>query len=270
MKFRMQALVAQAEPEELDIVPHLVRPRAVAAAALLGCAVAAIIVWSFTGRLPRQVTAAGLLTPDNGLSTVQSTFSGVVQQVSASPTQSISAGQPVATIVDPDGKDHTVTAQVAGRIVTVSVSEGQPVQVGSALITVEPGDPADTNLHAVLFAPSSKAGQIGPGMSVVLSVDAAPSSAFGLLRGKVESVGTYPITSGQALALLNNDLLVQRFVGSDAVQLITVTLQADKNTKSGYTWTTKHGPPFPLMPQSLLQGTVRVGDEHPVSLVFGH
>ena len=90
MRFRLQALVHQGQPEELDIVPKLVRSRAVIAVATLAVVIAAIVVWSFLGNLPRKITVDGLLATDAPLQSVPSTATGVVTAVQVAATQNVS------------------------------------------------------------------------------------------------------------------------------------------------------------------------------------
>ncbi len=270
MRFRLQALVHQGQPEELDIVPKLVRSRAVIAVATLAVVIAAIVVWSFLGNLPRKITVDGLLATDAPLQSVPSTATGVVTAVQVAATQNVSSGQVIATVTDPRGAKTTVTSPFAGRAVTVSAAVGLPVQIGTPLVAVQGGGASGNRLHAALLVSSSKAAQLAPGQEVDMSVDSAPSAAFGLLRGKVQSVSPFPLTSGQALSLLGNDALVRQFVSRSPTQLVTVTVDTDSKTKSGYSWTTHNGPPFPLLPQTLLKATVRVGNEHPIHIVFGN
>ena len=103
-----------------------------------------------------------------------------------------------------------------------------------------------------------------------MSVDVVPSAAFGLLRGEVVSVDPYPVTSGQALGLLGNDVVATALLQGGPVRLVHVRLQPDSATHSGYAWTTKAGPPFPVLAQSMVQATVRVSSQHPINLIFGH
>ncbi|MCW2546809.1 MAG: hypothetical protein JWN96_1269 [Mycobacterium sp.] len=270
MKFRLQALIHQGEPDELDIVPRLVRPRGVLAVAVLAAVIVGVIVWSFAGDLPRRVSAEGVLSPDGGVSTIQSSSAGIVSKVDVSTADSVSAGQSLVTVVDPAGKSTTVSSPLSGQTITVSVAAGQQVQAGTPLVTVVAQTAGQTpNLSAILFVKSSTASQLAPGMTVQMSVDTVPSSVFGLLRGEVTSVEPYPVTSGQALAVVGNDLTAATFVKGGPVRLVHVKLQASASTKSGYAWTTKDGPPFPLLAQSLLNGTVHVSSEHPINLVFG-
>jgi multidrug resistance efflux pump len=270
MKFRLQALIHQGEPDELDIVPRLVRPRGVLAVVVLAAVIVGVLVWSFVGDLPRRISASGVLSPDSGISTVQSTSAGIVQKVEVSSADPVTAGQSLVTVVDPAGKSTTVSSPIAGQTITVSVAAGEQVDVGTPLATVVPTkDGEGPDLSAVLFVPSSSAAQLAPGMKVQMSIDTVPSSVFGLVKGEVSSVEPYPVTTGEALAVTGNDLTAATFVKGGPVRLVHIKLDPSSSTRSGYAWTTKAGPPFSLLAQGLLSGTVHVSNEHPINLVFG-
>lgn len=269
MRFRLQALAHQGEPEELDVVPKLVRSHVVIAVILLGAIVAGISVWSFVGELPRRVTLEGLLVSNEPLNTVQSTVDGIVVEVPVQSNDAISEGDPLVTVVAADGEHTTIDSPFDGTAISVSVAVGQPVEEGTLITTVQSGEPAGAGLHAVVLVPSQEAAQIAPGMDVKLAVSSAPSAAFGLLRGTVESVSASPLTSGEALALFGNDVLVQELVGDEPVNQVVIAVDSDPDTASGYAWTTADGPPFPVFPQTLVTATVQTGDQRPIDVVFG-
>jgi multidrug efflux pump subunit AcrA (membrane-fusion protein) len=269
MKFRLQALAHLGEPEELDIAPRLVDPRAwIATFAVLAGLVAAL-VWSFVAEVPRTVTARGILAPATGLLAVQAPAAGVVTQVSVQLGQPVTAGQQVATVLRPTGQDAPVTSAFAGSVVAVPAAVGQPVTAGTTVLDLRAAGNSSA-LVAQLFVASGTAAQIAPGMSVLMSVEAAPSAAFGLLKGHVRSVSAQTLSSEQALAVLGNDVLVKRLASSGPQRLVTVVLNADTHNRSGYAWTSSNGPPFPLPAQTLLTATVRIGSQRPIDFVFGH
>lgn len=268
MKFRLQALAHLGEPEELDIAPRLVDPRAWIAAAVLLVAVVAALVWSFVAHVPRTVTANGVLAPAGGLLTVQAPAQGVVTAVSVQPGAAVTVGEQVGTVLDPQQRAHPVSSPFAGQVVALAAQVGQPVSSGSTVLTLRASSGAA--LVAQLFVSSDKAATIGPGMPVQLSVESAPSAAFGLLRGTVQAVSTQTITPDQAMALLGNEILVHKLTSSGPQRLVTVALRADRSTRSGYSWTSGGGPPFALPAQSLLSGTVQIGTQKPIDFVFGH
>ncbi|MHB8342061.1 MAG: HlyD family efflux transporter periplasmic adaptor subunit, partial [Mycobacteriales bacterium] len=227
----------------------------------------------FVGSLPRTLSAPGILASPAGLGTVESTVGGVVTDVLVSAPQTVRAGEPVATVIDPSDHAYLVASPFAGQVVAVSVTAGEPVQIGTALLTVArgagPGAAPGAGLVVTLFVPAASAAEIGPGMTARISVDSAPSVAFGLLRGRVASVDPYPLTPGQALALLGNPVLANLFLTTGPVQVVTVDLVPDPRNRSGYAWTTAAGPPFPLLPQTLLSASVQLGSQQPIKFLFG-
>lgn len=268
MKFRLQALAHLGEPEELDVAPRLVDPRAWIAVLVLLVALVAAVTWSFVARVPRTVTAQGVLTPAGGLLSVQAPVAGVVTQVAVHPGDSVTTGEQVASVLDPSQRDHAVTSPFAGQVVAVESLVGQPITVGATVVTLRSG--GGTDLVAQLFVPSDNAASIAPGMHVLMSAESAPSAAFGLLKGDVQTVSAQTITPDQASALLGNEILVRKLTSSGPQRLVTVTLHIDSANRSGYAWTSGAGPPFALPPQTLLSGTVQIGSQKPIDFVFGH
>ena len=120
----------------------------------------------------------------------------------------------------------------------------------------------------MLFVPSDQAAGIVPGQSVGLNVESAPSAAFGLLRGRVVSVSQFPLTSAEVNAVLGGTTTAGTFGAGVAPRLVTVSLERNGHTASGYAWTTAAGPPEPLPDQVPAAGTVTLGSQAPVSLLF--
>ena len=268
MKFRLQALSKLGEPEELDIAPRLVEPRAWIATGVLGIALVAAVVWSFVADVPRTVSARGLLSPSSGTLAVQSPAAGVVTGLAVHLGDVVTRDEQVATVLEPDRTSLSVTSPFAGRVVAVQSAVGQPVSAGGTVVLLAGGNGRAT-LVAQLFVPTDKAAQLAPGSSVLLSVESAPSAAFGLLRGQVRSVGAQTLTPDQSAALLANPVLQKELASGGPQRLVTVTLQP-ASTRSGYSWTSGDGPPFELPAQTLVTATIRIGSQHPIDFVFGH
>lgn len=270
MRFRLQALAHRGEPEELDVVPKLVRPQAAIAVAVLVALVASITVWAFVGNLPRRLSLEGLIVSGRPLNTVQSTVNGFVVELLVGNGDTVETGDGLVTVVDDDGERHTVPSPFDGTAIEIGVAAGEQVREGSPVADVMVGDPDEAGLEVILLVPSEDAAQIAPGMDVNMAVASAPTAAFGLLRGTVETVVPTPLTSDDALRLLGNDLLVEELVAGRPVNPIIVAVERDADTASGYAWTTGDGPPFPVFPQTLITATVRTGNERPIDLVFSN
>lgn len=265
MNFRFKALQAAREPDELDAPTLLARPRGWIAVLSVLIVTVGAGVWAFAGTLPRTVTATGVLTHPGGVSVVQSLYAGQVRHVWAAPGGLVRAGQPVADLVDTLGRSRQVTSPYAGAVVNVSVSGGQVIEIGGEVLTVERTDAPDDRLLAMLFVPADVAVGITRGQPVDLAVSSAPPAAFGVLKGRVTSVGAYPLSTAALAALLGG----QTAGISGSVRLVVVDLVRDTTTPSGYGWSTRTGFPHPLQSQAKVSGTITLGSQSPIRFVLG-
>jgi len=269
MNFRFKALQRMREPDELDSPTLLAAPRGWIAVFVVMIIMGSAIAWSFLGSLPITVTASGLLTRPGGIASVQSPYSGMVRLLTVSADQTVAADTPIAQIQDSTGKIEEVTSPFAGHVISLAVTAGQVIQAGATVITVEGIDGPGDQVVAMVFVPSDESVSLAPGDSVGLSVSTAPSSAFGLLRGRVSSVGTYPLTLGALAGMVGGDLAAQRYSSISAPRLVVVDLLPDPATRSGYSWSTTNGPPVPLSTQASVSATIELGSQTPFSLVLG-
>ncbi len=269
MNFRFKALQRMREPDELDSPTLLAAPRGWIAVFVLMIIMGAAIAWSFLGRLPITVTAAGLLTRPGGIASVQSPYGGMVRELTVHASQRVTVGAPIAQIQDADGKLHEVTSPFTGQVVGLAVTVGQVTQAGATLVTAERTDSPGDRVVAMVFVPSGDSVSLAPGDPVDLSVSTAPSAAFGLLRGRVSSISTYPLTFGALSGLVGGDLAARSYASILAPRIVLVDLLRDPATRSGYAWSTTNGPPVPLSTQVSVSATIDLGSQTPFSLVLG-
>jgi multidrug efflux pump subunit AcrA (membrane-fusion protein) len=267
MNFRFKALAQLRQPDELDSPVVLASPRGWLVIASLTLVTVAAVGWALFGRLPQTVTASGLITRPQGVVQVQSLYTGLVSKVHTTVGGRVRAGQDLADIRDASGVSHEIVSPLAGQVTSLGVSDGQVISTGSAVATVE-RTTGGGQLVAMLFVPSDQAAGIVPGESVGLNVESAPSAAFGLLRGRVLSVSQFPLTSAEVDAVLGGTATAGTYGAGVAPRLVTVGLQRDTRTPSGYAWTTASGPPEPLADQVPTAGTVTLGSQAPISLLF--
>ncbi|MFJ5880000.1 HlyD family efflux transporter periplasmic adaptor subunit [Kitasatospora cineracea] len=257
------------EPDALDTPTRLAAPRAWAAALLTCVLVAGAGAWSVTGRLPQALDAPGLLTRPLGVSALQSPYGGMLGKMTVRPGDTVAAGQEVAEITDPEGVGRPVRSPFSGAVVSVPAAVGQAVAPGSLLASVERTDGPGDRPVAMLFVPSARAAAVAPGAAVALSVPALPERAHGLLRGRVTSVGRYPLSAQEVSALLGGNPGLAGLSGSEPVTEVLVDLSPDPRTPSGYSWSTRLGPPGPLGTPQQLTGSLDLGARSPISLVLG-
>lgn len=267
--FRFKALQKQREPDELDSPSLLASPRGWIAVFVIMFVMAGAGVWAFIGNIPISVAAPGLLTYAQGTSTVQSPSPGTVTKISVVPGDHVERGDEVAIIADEKGTEIIIDSPFSGQVVGLGVTEAQIVDRGDALTTIERISAPEEPIVAMLFVPEDQAQSLLPGITVQMSVSAAPAAAFGLLKGTVSSVSPFALNSGQISALVGGDLAAQQYTSFIAPHLVIVELTPDSSTVSGFAWSTEAGPPLKLRSQVSVSATLDVAQQSPISMIFG-
>jgi hypothetical protein len=266
MQLRARALRRRRLPDELDRMLTVAPSRAWLAVLALAMAVAGLVVWGFTGHLPRELSASGVLSAGSQ-SSVQSMLTGRVARVAISAGQPVQAGQRVITLAGPPAR--VIASPFAGRIATVDVAPGQVVERGTSLYTLQPDVSDVAQLNAVVFLSAEDGATVTRGMDVNVQVASAPASAFGVVRGHVQSVTTYPASGASLTALLGNPELAARFSQDGPPIVARVRLELDKRTPSGLRWSTGEGAPFRLQPGVAVTAQIVQGTQTPADVLFG-
>ncbi|HEX9034353.1 MAG TPA: HlyD family efflux transporter periplasmic adaptor subunit [Streptosporangiaceae bacterium] len=269
MKFRFKALAKLREPDELDTPAILTSPRGWVTLGCLAAVTVAAVAWAVLGRLPQSVSASGVITRPYGVAAVQSLYPGLVSGVRASIGSQVREGQEIAVVRDARGASHPVLSLFGGQVVSVEVAAGQVIEAGATVATIERAGPAAGQPVALLLLSPGQAAGVRPGASVQLAVAAAPPTAFGLLRGRIRSIGQFPLTGPEVAALFGGLASARTVAAGTGKLLVTVRLRPDGRTVSGYSWTTVSGPPYPLPPLTPATGSIDLGELAPVTLVFG-
>ncbi len=269
MQFRFKALQRMREPDELDTPLILAAPRGWVAVFVLLIVLAGAVGWSVLGSLPIAVRASGLLTYPMGTAPVQSPYAGTVRQVLVSPGTAVTAGMPLADIGGPGGAERQIASPFGGIVISVGVVTGEVVSVGTTVATVGRSGTSGGHLVAMLFVPESQSVGVRPGEQVDLAVSTAPSSVYGLLRGRISAVSPYPLTQEALDGLLGGNLATATYARVTAPMLVVVRLQQAASTASGYAWTSTNGPLLPLQSQVGVVGTISHGSQRPISFLFG-
>src|SRR3979490_2089136 len=98
MEFRHKALENLRAPEDLDEAVRFTTPGAWVVLLVLSLVVVGGSGWAFAGRLPREVSAPGILTHPEGVSSVQSTVTGLVSAILTEPGTALRSGTPILAV----------------------------------------------------------------------------------------------------------------------------------------------------------------------------
>lgn len=159
-----------------------------------------------------------------------------------------------------------VVSNYTGRVVEVGVQPGKLVTADVAILTLETLD--TTPLEGVVFINAGDGKKVEPGMQVRVSPSTVRAEEFGFMVGKVKSISPYPSTPESMMSILGNGRLVQDLSGSSAPLKVIVSLELDPTTKSGFKWSSPHGPPVGVFGGTLCSGSIVVSERKPIGFVI--
>jgi multidrug efflux pump subunit AcrA (membrane-fusion protein) len=224
------------------------------------------LLWAMYGRAPDTVTGAGMIVPAGGFVDIGTSVSGRVTQVLVGPGDRVQRGQPVATVAFGNDAVEQVLATVPGTVATIVARQGGITEPGTPLLTI---DPATADV-AIGFLPATEGSQVRTGMAAEVSVASFPRSQYGYITGTVKSVALLPATLDRIQILVGgNDQLPEYFTASGPVLEVTVALDVDADTASGYAWTTGDGPPDKVFTGELASVSVIISDRRPIERIAG-
>jgi multidrug efflux pump subunit AcrA (membrane-fusion protein) len=263
VQFRRQALAKLQSPEELDLPVRFARPQGWLVLGVTVAAMAAASVWAVTGSVASTVSAPAILTHGEGSYILQSPVAGQVTAVLTKEGERLPANAPVLKVRTSRG-DSVVRTVAAGRVTALAATIGQIVQTGANVAAVEKVAHASDPLYATVYVPAENAASIPANASVDLTLQSVPAQEYGVLRGHVTSVDRTAQSAQQISAFLGDSQLGEQFTRKGRPVAVLVRLDASSGTKSGYTWSSADGPPFPLTSMTLATGSIRLADQRPV------
>ncbi|MFF6782929.1 HlyD family efflux transporter periplasmic adaptor subunit [Streptomyces sp. NPDC012510] len=263
MQFRQQALAKLQSPEELDLPVRFARPQGWLVLSVTVVAMAAASVWAVTGSVTSTVSAPAVLTHGQGSYILQSPVAGQVTAVLAKQGERLPARSPVLKVATADG-ETVVRSVAAGRVSALAATIGQIIRSGADVAAVEKVSGADDPLYATVYVPAENAASIPENARVDLTVQSAPTERYGVLRGHVRSVDRTAQTPQSIGAFLGDSQLGEQFTKKGRPVAVTVRLDREASTESGYKWSSKDGPPFELTSMTMATGSIRMADERPI------
>jgi HlyD family secretion protein len=162
------------------------------------------------------------------------------------------------------GRNSEVISPIDGHVIEVKVSAGSVLSVGTPVIEIED---ESVKLEAMVYVPADQGKDIKPGMQVHLAPSTVKREEFGTMTGTVVNVSDFPMTPQGMSAVLHNDSLVKLFSHDGAPYAVTVTLERDPNTASGYHWAVGKGPDIRLTSGTLAQAEITTRNRRPLDLV---
>jgi HlyD family secretion protein len=270
VKYRFKALDKQRQPDQLDSPMLLASPGGWVAVFVVLIAACFIGLWGFLGSIPRVASVQGVLSYPGGVLPVQASVAGTLSDLDVGAGDTVTAGQSIGTVRTADGTDVPVRSNRAGRVVAVDGTLGAVLPAGAQIAQVEVGYAPDARLHADLLVDAAVMPHVRVGQEVLVTVPGVSSRSFGLLRGRISAVGTFPLTPHEAATLFGRSPSASPAAASLVPPTrVQVTLAADPATVSGYGWTSTGGPPVHLTSRTPVSGEIELGEVTPLGMLLG-
>jgi HlyD family secretion protein len=157
-----------------------------------------------------------------------------------------------------------VTSPFDGTITTVLATAGAVVGPGTALVQLEA---PDRELNAVLYVSQVDGKKVLPGMKVHLSPANVREEEYGFMLATVTGVSDFPSPPQRMMSLLQNTDLVRTFSADGSPYEVSVSLERNPATRSGFRWSSRRDPPFTITSGTLCSGSVVVAEHRPIALV---
>ena len=158
-----------------------------------------------------------------------------------------------------------VLAPVSGQVIELKVASGAVVNSGTAVASIRTGT---TELEVLLYVPPAEGKQVEAGMPALVSPAAVRREEFGAIRGRVESLSSFPVSFEGMVAVLQNRELAQSFFRDGPPYAGRITLVPDPTTTSGLAWTSPKAASQTLAPGTLASVEIKTRSQPPITLAI--
>ena len=302
--FSKEAMDKLRSPERLDMLFPITTPTGWVMIAAILFLLFSIVLWSILGAFTVQATGMGLIMDSAGVVNVSHISSGKVSAVYIKTGQRIHGGDLIAQLEQAEQSANTRMAQQGmglatsdrdalnrvyqydakkqqqnvaqyiysdydGIIDEVLIERGKVISSGTPVCTIRLTQNRD-ELTGIFYIPVDKGKRVEPGMTIQLAPNGVDTSQAGSLIGVVRSVSQYPVSADSIRQKLGNEQLAQWIQSSQnsALMEIKFDLVKDKNSESGYLWTSIVGEHKEITAGSFCTGSIIIERQPPIEKVF--
>ena len=158
-----------------------------------------------------------------------------------------------------------VLAPVSGQVIEIKVASGAIVNSGTAVASLRTGT---TELEVLLYVPPAEGKQVEAGMPALVSPAAVRREEFGAIRGRVESLSSFPVSFEGMVAVLQNRELAQSFFRDGPPYAGRIALVPDPTTASGFAWTSPKAASQTLAAGTLASVEIKTRSQPPITLAI--
>ncbi len=163
-------------------------------------------------------------------------------------------------------QSQDVMAPVSGGIIEIKAALGSVLVAGQPVLSIKTGSNEEVEL--LMYIPPTDGKKVRAGMDVLVSPATTQPETHGFVKGVVENVSEFPVSTSGIVTVLQNQELAQTFSQSGPPYASRVMLVSDPTTTSGFAWTTTMGADEPLISGTLASVDIKVGSERPIAMVI--
>ena len=158
-----------------------------------------------------------------------------------------------------------VLAPVSGQVIEIKAASGAVVNSGTPVASIRTGT---MDLGVLLYVPPDEGKQVEAGMPALVSPAAVRREEFGAIRGRVESLSSFPVSFEGMVAVLQNRELAQGFFKDGPPYAGRIALVPDPETVSGFAWTSPKAANQTLAPGTLASVEIKTRSQPPITLAI--
>ncbi len=162
-----------------------------------------------------------------------------------------------------------VVSKYTGKVLEVMTERGRVIAPGTPLLGVgSHWQDENTELRAVLFVGSRDGKKISGEMEALIAPSTVKPQEFGYMKGIVRYISDLPATGQRINNVLKNEQLVQQMLSLGAPFEVHVEFVRADTGQGAYLWTSREGPPVPILPGTPCTGRVTVQRQTPIAIVL--
>lgn len=158
------------------------------------------------------------------------------------------------------------TARINGKVTSINVSQGDAVQSGMTVLKLVSSGSGKEDI--ICYVPVGEGRKIKKGMKAAVYPSTANRQEYGHMDGTVEAVSDYTATSEELLNELGDQSLVQIFQQAGPVVRISLKLERDPDTASGFKWSSKKGRDLTLDKGTVVSADIVADEKAPITMLI--
>ena len=160
-----------------------------------------------------------------------------------------------------------IISQHDGVILELGILAGQVIQIGTRIGSIETSD-NNTDMVSITYFADKDGKQIKQGMTAQVTPSLVKRERYGGIIAEVFEVSPYPVTTQDITTIVGNPELARKLSQEKAPIQVTLKLQENETTISGYEWSSSDGPVQKLSSGTTTVTRITVGEVAPISYII--